>query len=390
MARPSPEFRLMAACCVWPPGERRIALVKQAAAEVRDWERLVRLVHRHRVAALVDDGLKRAMVDLPAPCAAAIRQSAARSALRSLQLAAESIRVRDVLAKAGVPCVFLKGATVAALAFGRLDIKASWDVDVLIAPDAFARADAALEAAGYRRHDPPRDFDERRMAVWLTHYKEAVYVGGPSGAAIELHWRLVDHARLLPGLSANAPLRDIDIGGTALPTFEDEDLFAYLCVHGAHHGWARLKWLVDVAALLAQRREAEIEALYEACAQRGAERCAGQALLLCERLLGLQLPDRLGRELRRGWPTRLLERLGLATLLVEGELNASPWAKLKMRASHLLLGRGFSHLLAEWRVKWTGRQDRLDIALPPQLDFLYSLIRIPLWLWRRLPRGSNG
>lgn len=36
-----------------------------------------------------------------------------------------------------------------------------------------------------------------------------------------------------------------------LRTLGDEDLFAYLCIHGALHWWNRLKWLADVNAMLA-------------------------------------------------------------------------------------------------------------------------------------------
>lgn len=384
MTELSPEFRLIAACCIWPPSQRRMEAVTRAAAEVRDWDRVVRLVRRHRVAALVDDGLKQGKVDVPAAARESVRNLAARASLRSLQLAAESVRVRDALHEAGVRGVFLKGAALAALAFGQIGIKASWDVDVLVPQEDFARADAALEAAGYRRQDPPRDFDERRVGVWLALMKEALYIGGPSAAGVELHWKLVDHACLLPGLTAHAALRNVDIGGQVLPTFGDEDLFAYLCVHGAHHGWARLKWLADVAAFVASR---DIDALYDACVERRAKRCAGQALLLCERLFGLQLPARLRAALHSDRTLRVLERLALEVMLEEAEIQSRPWTLRKMRASHFLLGKGLGHVIAELKVKLTGRRDRLDIALPSQLDFLYAFIRLPMWLWRRMARA---
>lgn len=383
MREPSPEFSLVAACCIWPPGARRVDQITSAAAEVRDWDRVVRLVRRHRIAALVDDGLKQARIDGPAAARETIRRLASQASLRSLQLAAESVRVRDVLREAGVRGVFLKGTALAALAYGQIGIKASWDVDVLVPEEDFARADAALEAAGLGRIEPARDFDERRLAVWLKLTKEAIYVGGAANTAVELHWRLADNPRQLPGLTAHAPIREVDIGGQTLPTFGDEDLFAYLCVHGAHHGWARLKWLADVAAFLATR---DIEALYAACTKRRADRCAGQALLLCERLFGLPLPGRLASALHADPALRRLEKLALNIVLEDRQLGPSTLHKAS--ASHFLLGRGVAHLLSELKVKWTGRQDRLDIPLPPHLDFLYSIIRVPMWLWRRLPRRA--
>ena len=77
---------------------------------------------------------------------------------------------------------------------------------------------------------------------------------------------------------------------TGLRTLGDEDLFAYLCMHGALHWWNRLKWLADVNALLASTPEDNIERLVRAAEARGTGRAAAQALLLCRRLWGRPSP----------------------------------------------------------------------------------------------------
>ena len=59
-------------------------------------------------------------------------------------------------------------------------------------------------------------------------------------------------------------------GAAGLRTMGEEDLLAYLCMHGALHWWNRLKWLADVNALLAQTPD--IERLVHAAEARGAGR----------------------------------------------------------------------------------------------------------------------
>ena len=52
--------------------------------------------------------------------------------------------------------------------------------------------------------------------------------------------------------------RVVPLAGTrGLRTLGEEDLFAYLCMHGALHWWHRLKWLADINALLGAQNDVE-------------------------------------------------------------------------------------------------------------------------------------
>ena len=48
----SPEFRLVAACAMWPPSDRRTEAIRAAAAEPLDWPRFLRVARRHQVIGL--------------------------------------------------------------------------------------------------------------------------------------------------------------------------------------------------------------------------------------------------------------------------------------------------------------------------------------------------
>jgi hypothetical protein len=77
----SPEFRLVTACAVWPPSDRRTAAVRTAAAGPIDWPRVLRVARRHQVIGLVHEGLTRVQTDVPpeigAQAAALVRENLA-------------------------------------------------------------------------------------------------------------------------------------------------------------------------------------------------------------------------------------------------------------------------------------------------------------------------
>ena len=105
---------------------------------------------------------------------------------------------------------------------------------------------------------------------------------------------------LLEGVGVASPTQAVAVLNGSLTTLADAELFAYLCVHGATHGWFRLKWLADLGAWLAGKREDEIAGFYAEAERLGVGACAGQALLLCRNLLGLGLPTGLQPKLRAG------------------------------------------------------------------------------------------
>jgi hypothetical protein len=101
-----------------------------------------------------------------------------------------------------------------------------------------------------------------------------------TGLQIELHWRLFlnPHAMtetLIMEASRVVPLTESE----GLRTLGEEDLFAYLCMHGALHWWYRLKWLADINAILAARPPEGVERLVRDADVRRAGRAAGPSAL---------------------------------------------------------------------------------------------------------------
>src|SRR5262249_32806700 len=128
----------------------------------------------------------------------------------------------------------------------------------------------------------------------------------PDGLFVELHTRLADNRALVPELTVSSPTRQVEItAGRSVSTLAADELFSYLCVHGASSLWFRLKWITDLAALLSACPATEIERLYSRSQELGAGRAADQALLLAHHfyrtLDGTGLADRLERDRTSCW-----------------------------------------------------------------------------------------
>jgi hypothetical protein len=386
----SPEFRLAAACCRWPPSLARNEAVRAAAAGVSDWKRFVWMANRQRVAGLVHDALSAAAVEMPRETAEAVALRAQRLAQQNAILAAEAVRLQDLLAAAQIPVLILKGLPLAQLAYGAHAIKQTRDIDLLVVPAQAETALALLEREGYEALPPAAQPGTAQWRAFARYAREVELRHRNSGMIIELQWRPTGNPLLLQRIDARAATQDVLLdGGRHVHTLARDDLFAHLCVHGAGHAWSRLKWLADLNALLATS-DTDIAPLYRHAQASGAGLCAGQAVLLCQILFDRKLPPALGEELQRNGRVRRLVRIALNAM-------ANPLAKPDGMIAvsnnimyQFLLGQGFAFFFAQCRIAAVGILDVIALPLPPRLHFLYPVLRLPLWVWRRTTGRVSG
>jgi hypothetical protein len=388
----SPEFRLLAACAIWPPSGRQCADIREIAGVV-DWQQALAVAGRHRIEGLFYAGLCRAETDLPPAIRDALAAKASALALQSLAHAAEAARLQGLFQEAGIPVLFLKGASLAKLAYDTLAIRHAKDIDILVAPEHAEAALALIGRGGYRRIVPSPDLSPTLFRRYLDYAKECEFVHRGKGVQLELHWRLADNPALLAGLPGAADPQVVPIGGkVGLATLGTEDLFAYLCVHGASHGWSRLKWLADIGTLLAREDEAGITRLYRASEARGAGYATAQALMLCRQLFGTPLSPALARDFEASRRLRLLRAIALRSMAGGGavELTDRAFGSTFVFLSAFLLGRGWRYYWSELRSRLMNIDDAEMLPLPAFLHGLYPVLRLPLWLLRRLRHGGRS
>ena len=252
-----------------------------------DWPLFLRLARFHRVQGLVWAAFSKVQEQVPAEIARSISADASDIAANNLRAAMESKRLFGRLASAGVDVLFVKGLTLGQLAYSNPAVKSAVDIDLLVDDEALLHAAEILQRGGYRLVEPAGVYDAKRLRAWHAPGKESTWIRNEPRSVVDLHTRLSDHPSLIPTLGLDSPRQDVEIGNSIqLPTLRDEELFAYLCVHGASSVWFRLKWITDLAALLHARSASDLEHLYTRSQELGAARAADQALLLADALYG--------------------------------------------------------------------------------------------------------
>ena len=388
----TPEFRLMLLCLRWPLSAAALEGIAARAQDIAGWPHLLEIARRHRVVGLVWRALKRAGCTLPNEIAQSFQQFANSSARQAMLLSVESIRLNQLLKGQHIDALFLKGITVTVLAYGDPTLRHAKDIDLLVPPQAIEPTVAVLREAGYVPTFDLEAVPRERRALWSRYTKSMDWVHPDNGVLLELHWRLTD-APLLKDIQAGQGRQSVVItAGRRIETLDNDHLLAYLCVHGAAHGWMRLKWLADVYALL-PHEEVVCGAAYRRLLQLGAGRSAGQALLLCHDFFDLPLTDALTAELESSVLLQTLRRSAVRLLARGGEVKEVddlPFGTTSVYVSRLMLGSSLRSLLAEWRT-WAYRPDELlRTRLPQSLFFLFPLLRVRTWLIMRLRHGGRS
>jgi Uncharacterised nucleotidyltransferase len=383
-AEPSREFLLAAACCRWPPHRSREAAIRNAASRVDDWDSFVRLASRHRVIGFVGDALG-GIVDLPTPAADELTRRKAQIARQNFRFAAELARLQNAFDAAQLPVLVLKGLALAKLAFGDYQLKQARDLDLLVPLASVERAVLLLEQVGYILDFPARRLSQADLDALPRYSKEIGLFHPQRRFHVELHWRLAYNLELLKDVDAFSRPQKVALSSAInVFTLPSNDLVAYLCVHGAYHGWSRLKWLADLNALIASGAS-DITLLYRHAQACGAGLCAGQALILCSRLFGLQLPAELAEKLCRNGRISKLTKIAVSAM-TRPEIGRDDGIRVVLGNVRLqfLIGNGWKFFQQQCRLMAVGVIDVVELPLPLPLHFLYPLLRLPLWLGRRI------
>ena len=383
----SREFSLLARCSVWPLKEEQVYAIQKAAAPPIEWGHFMALVHRHRVAGLVHENIGHAGISLPPDTRSKIAALARMIASENIGLIAESNRLQKSFRDADVEFLFLKGVSLARLAYTNVGVRHIRDIDILVTPSKIELAHLVLSKAGYNPYQPPSAFSPAQRDTWLVRTKDLSYVHPQSKQTVELHTRLFDNRHLMPFDDFEAAITDParTMGLRSLP---EDLLFSYLCLHGSAHCWFRLKWLADLGALLSQQPTGGIERLYAAAKKQGAGPAASQALLLLDQVLRASIPKHLIASACSNRRTRVLNKIAVAELSSDVEPGESISSIVRRMIALLFLGSGLRYWLNELRNSLVSPIDVLHFPPPKPLWPVYPIFSVPLRLLRLAKRAN--
>jgi Uncharacterised nucleotidyltransferase len=362
----SAEHQLSLACSRWPVAPD---VVQAAAAEDIDWDLFLGLLARHGVVSLAANALRISGVEQPETQRLALQSSAQRQVRHSLLMARETGRWAQSFADAGIVCRFFKGPALAKLAFADLGLKRSADIDVLIPQAQASRARDMLTGAGFEILKPP-GLDMESFDRYLRWGKEVLFAH-QDGTLFELHVRLSPNERLMRQMTTDSDYQNVSIGSAAVPTFSDQLLYPYLCYHGAHHGWSRLKWLADLNAFLETR---DIGALHQQAVDQGLSNESAVALTLCRDLLGQTrfAPPRLSIAARFQYRTALA---GFANLKGGGDISPFSRVGLALILTSAMAGTSLQSALGSVAALWI--QPHVRARYADRAAWIFHALRIP-------------
>lgn len=275
----------------------------------------------------------------------------ARLALTGAQQLAE---IALALNAAKVAWCVLKGLPLALRHYGDLAARQVGDIDLLVAPRDTPAADYALRGIGWRREGadsdlelpPPRFWHEQRYAR-------------PGGLTLELHHRLHPNLHLLPipteTLLANT--EPVALGGVAVPVLDPVSELLYLSTHGCRHGWFRLMWVCDIAAIVARAEPSTLEAARRTARQLGLLQPLGQALRLANTLLGAAVPGWVTALYARSCRQRQLIAFAIDTLWSARDANGNPTQRARSSLLPALYQRASPSFWA-WELALRARHER--------------------------------
>ncbi len=368
-----PEHELLLKSARAAIEEKPPAGVRRLIEKGVDAGALVEAARHHGVTALLYKGLYAAPEAVPEGLMNTLRAAFHAGAVRSRLHLRELIALAEAFAAEGVPLIPLKGPALAAEAYGDVALRAAGDLDVLVPHAEVPRARRLLLARGYTTHIARADEEAKHLRTQLG------YEFAKGSLCVEVHWAFLPRTlafRLDPEQAWRRAVTT-EIEGVSMQTLSFEDRMLFLCAHGAKHGWDRLKWICDVAALLRPCTDADARRLLRHAVLLQSRRPLLLGCALAEELLGASLPPALAEAVRRDRAVPKLSAHVRRHLFKESARED----EAHHRAFFLLATRErwrdrlpYAAHLVRLAVTPTAR-DRAFLPLPRRLGALYYLVR---------------
>lgn len=229
-------------------------------------------------------------------------------------------RIDDVLSRAGITAVALKGAFLAERVYPRPASRGATDIDLLVRETDADVVMRAVEEIGYARSGDPRDARARRE----HHHVVLVHEHAPP---LEIHFHAI---RAFGAVLRSEPLIERSIpyeGANAIRVLASGDELLYLALHAAWHRFGRLGWLHDLALLIRKMTDDELGEARERAGALGFSRVLAFTAFLLSEVSDVP-PARLS----------LLGRLGKIRTTIVSRVTAEPEHSLLRSATRFIYG----------------------------------------------------
>ncbi len=331
---------------------------------------LLSLAERHRVVAMLASRVT---------CAGSrgIQRRALILGCQSVRFEKELKQISCAFSEANLSWMVLKGPALSRQAYQDPLMRTYDDLDIWVSR---AQVDAALSVFYKIGYQPISSVGNRHFTCVRRAGIEFSLMHPEHNRLVELVYSpasLMTGNRVMRSLYKNCI--KLDLGGFHIPAPMPLHAFLLAALHGAHHGWDRLLWLVDLAGLWIRFSPAECEDCCRLAQAWNMSTPVGLGLKLATDYLDLNVQGRAAVLINQPRVKRLAEIVGLDRIKPDSPRTPMPerlWMEGAVQDSRM----AFLKLMAH-RLFVPSLADIQRVPLPPMLYPLYTFIR-PIRLLR--------
>jgi hypothetical protein len=343
--------------------DRRAALLRQAVdrppsvvPNLADWPTWSFMARLERAVPLLYQLVDRSPTDLVDGQREELRQLFGVVMCRCVELEHHALRVSQLLGRAGVRNVLLKGLATSHLDYADPNLREFGDVDILVSPDDLARAIATVEADGW-----VQGYSLHPGHLPFTH--AVTFVRG--GIELDLHQRVAHRAlgRLLPTDELIERARPFEIAGTEVLALDELDRFVHSAVHSVASGQAaqRVSSLADVL-LVATNRSELAPSIIDRADAHGVRRLVERGVREAFDLAQLTIPSQ--------WGVAMERQIRRRVLLVDHAYGVGYRRPVSEELAHMQQLDGWSDRVRYVRGFFVG-----DRSLSARLQYVWAKLR---------------
>ncbi|MEO8132464.1 MAG: nucleotidyltransferase family protein [Betaproteobacteria bacterium] len=375
LGRGHPEVALLLGCARSRMDPVAAEAVRNALQQKIDWERVLAEAFKHGTAPLLYWNLTRAgFTGIPESALSRLKGAFNINARWSLSLTGELLKLLKLFREIGIRALPYKGPVLSAAAYGNLSLRTFGDLDILMATEDIRKAKDVLVSLGYQAD---RDLTASEEVSYLRSHHDYKFVRSKDGIVVELQWGVTQWSFAFPISFEDLWQRreEVAVGGTPVLNVPVEELLLILCVHGAKHQWEQLKWISDIAELVAANYDRlNWHRMLDQARSQGGERMLLLGLFLAHDLVYARLPEELLQRIQND------SRMNALARRVSERLFDSELAPLRLRDEKPVFYWDVSERPRDkWRLIWKYFPVYLKrMFVPGERD--YEFMRLPKFL----------
>lgn len=375
-----PEVELLLCCARTCINSETAEQIKTLLQKDIDWDYLIRTALSHRVMPLLYWSLNATCPEaVPNARLAQLRDYFHINARRNLFLTGELLKLLNLFEAHGIPAIPYKGPVLAVSAYGKLELRQFWDLDILIHKRDILSTKNLLISQGYQL---------KHQLNWEYHFAHK-----DSRVNVDLHWGITQRERpfSLDFERLWSRLEPVSLAGTKVLNLQPEDLVIILCVQVTKDCWQWQEQLVklvkvcDIAELIRVHPGMDWNRVIAQAGKLGSERILFLGLLLARDLLGTALPEEISLSMQahpvvKALAKQVCERLFLANHRSRAAERPPKYLDIEKNLFYFRVRERLQDKvpyilhLVHLAIAPTPA-DREFLPLPASLSFLYYLLR---------------